>query len=133
MDQLGVNKQTVAWLITHGWLKETSAKGNLKPISKSSFDNFNARWLKVGEIASQVGSSRMLVKRALVRAGVSSIAAEEKSGISTFFDAEEVRGIDLAQLLNEVALYRGKPSPSTTRGCVLENPPRRLRQSDSID
>lgn len=107
--ELACRKDTVAWLITNGYLEEVPGFGRQRPITRASLQTFQARWTKAGEVAARVRSSRMLVSRALIAAGVT-CTTPVSDKITVFFDRRETAAVDIEGWLDEVALHRGKTS-----------------------
>lgn len=107
IEQMGCRKDTVAWLIANGYLVEVPGVGRQKLILRSSFEAFQAKWIKAGEAAERFKTSRMLISRALKAAGIT--ATEPGSAeITVFFDRTQLDAIDVEGWLQEVAHHRGK-------------------------
>lgn len=109
IQRLEVNKRTVQHLIKEGYLQETTGRGKQKPITKQSFELFEARWIKVGILARNFGTSRMLATRALLSNNISSIICEHDVCVASFFDREAALSLsDPEKALDQAARYRGK-------------------------
>lgn len=105
---LAVTKFTVAWLTKHGFLEKLPGKGNLKPFTQTSFENFTAEWAKAGELAATYKTSRMLITKALIATGVETTPRSDDSGIALFFSRSQIKPECVPAWLEEVALHRGK-------------------------
>lgn len=111
MAALRVNKFTVGWLEQHGFLKTLSAKGNLKPICRQSFEAFCAQWIKAGDLADQLKTNRRLVIRGLIASGIPTTPVSDDPGIATFFDRTIINRFSDSEILamvNATAWHKGR-------------------------
>jgi len=109
MQNLGINKRTVQFLVKEGHLAELPGRCKQKPISKSSFEIFNSRWIKSGLLAEKFNTNRMLCIKAMTANSIDSIICASDPTVASFFD----RGAALSlqnpdEALDQAARYRGK-------------------------
>jgi len=122
IDTLAVNKRTVQFLIRNGHLRENTGIGKQKPILKSSFDKFNAEWIKVGDIAKIYNTSRMLASRALMFLEVGCIGDDSDVSVATYFDRRAVSKLRAFKAtLSSVAFHRGKHYSDYIAGLAERN------------